>query len=356
MGVSRKNVGTHELSAGSLGVGSALARWAAPAGVVGRGVGPWPASPWGSVSGMMLRRLRVAVAAWFVLSLALGQVMFFSPSVTEVAAATGRPPLPPGIVRLPFAGTYQVTNVPGCYEHNRNHPLNTSRWGKEVNDRAFDFGMNGGTRVLAAGDGRVLSNYVDPYGAKILIIDHGNGVRSYYAHLSAFDVAPGKEVKAGQLVGKSGNSGYGAAYHLHFSVTTNGDPASTGNAANINSLPGIPWDINQLDANGYVTNCYASPNEKATGPAENTAPANPEQPPANTCTTGYQLSVNKPVAVLPDPVSVGQEVWAETEIVNTGCDDYKGNIYLGTSRSVRSRSSASTRSPWAALTRTESGR
>ena len=80
-----------------------------------------------------------------------------------------------------------------------------------------------GTPILAARPGRVV--HVEPnsgnYG-NLVIIDHGDGFRSLYAHLSSFTVASGQWVNTGQAIGRIGNTGRSTGPHLHFSVIRNG--------------------------------------------------------------------------------------------------------------------------------------
>jgi murein DD-endopeptidase MepM/ murein hydrolase activator NlpD len=55
-----------------------------------------------------------------------------------------------------------------------------------------------------------------------VIVDHGNGLKSLYAHFSRIDVAQGQRVERGQPLGQAGNTGYSFGVHLHFEVHLNG--------------------------------------------------------------------------------------------------------------------------------------
>lgn len=74
------------------------------------------------------------------------------------------------------------------------------------------------TEIYAINDGKVVSTAeLSNYG-KTVIIDHGLDIFSLYLHLDEFDVKEGDDVKRGQIIGLSGDTGYATAPHLHFSV------------------------------------------------------------------------------------------------------------------------------------------
>jgi murein DD-endopeptidase MepM/ murein hydrolase activator NlpD len=75
-----------------------------------------------------------------------------------------------------------------------------------------------GTPVRAAADGIVtFADMENGYG-RIIKIDHGNGIETYYAHLSRFYVQQGQDVRRGEMIGAVGSSGRVTAPHLHYEV------------------------------------------------------------------------------------------------------------------------------------------
>jgi len=99
--------------------------------------------------------------------------------------------------------------------------------GREKFHKGIDLAAVYGQDVQAARAGRVaVSGAQGGYGTTI-VIEHPDGTRSRYAHLSATLVEPGTMVEAGQLVGRAGNSGRATGTHLHFEVTgADGQPLS----------------------------------------------------------------------------------------------------------------------------------
>jgi len=86
--------------------------------------------------------------------------------------------------------------------------------------------MPKGTRVLATADGRVvraktLYTPFKNYGMEV-VIDHGYGYQTRYAHLSKILVRRGQRVKKGEMIGEVGSTGRAKGPHLHYEVMENG--------------------------------------------------------------------------------------------------------------------------------------
>lgn len=79
-----------------------------------------------------------------------------------------------------------------------------------------------GAKVVAAADGTVVLAEPQYFGGNMVYIDHGQGVISTYAHLSAFDVTAGQRVRKGEVIGRSGATGRVTGPHLHFGLLVQG--------------------------------------------------------------------------------------------------------------------------------------
>lgn len=60
----------------------------------------------------------------------------------------------------------------------------------------------------------------------LIIINHGGGITTHYAHLSSFDVEVGARVERGQIVGRAGSTGRATSPHLHYEVRVDGNPVN----------------------------------------------------------------------------------------------------------------------------------
>jgi murein DD-endopeptidase MepM/ murein hydrolase activator NlpD len=93
----------------------------------------------------------------------------------------------------------------------------------------IDIAVPAGTVVRAAGGGTVVQAGADPEYGLFVLVAHPNGYQTMYGHLSRSIAALGSAVKAGETLGRSGNTGRSSAPHLHFEVRHNGisiDPLS----------------------------------------------------------------------------------------------------------------------------------
>jgi murein DD-endopeptidase MepM/ murein hydrolase activator NlpD len=83
-----------------------------------------------------------------------------------------------------------------------------------------------GTPVHVTADGVVVSaGWSHGYG-KLVVVDHGNGFQTYYAHLSQFLAVPGEEVGRGQVIAYSGATGKATGPHIHYEVRLAGTPVN----------------------------------------------------------------------------------------------------------------------------------
>ncbi|MGH2348678.1 MAG: murein hydrolase activator EnvC family protein [bacterium] len=128
------------------------------------------------------------------------------------------PPLPPGrrVGRFLLPARGVLTSGFGY----RRHPIFRTR----RMHTGIDIAAPRGTPVLAAADGTVIyAGWFGGYG-KIVALDHGGGVSTLYAHLSAILVPAGRRVTRGQVIGRVGSTGYSTGPHVHFEVRINGRP------------------------------------------------------------------------------------------------------------------------------------
>jgi murein DD-endopeptidase MepM/ murein hydrolase activator NlpD len=88
----------------------------------------------------------------------------------------------------------------------------------------MDFSAEVGTPIYATGDGVIerADNLAQGYGNHV-VVGHGFGYRSLYAHMSKMAVKPGQKVSRGQLIGYVGSTGLSTAPHIHYEVIRNGE-------------------------------------------------------------------------------------------------------------------------------------
>ncbi len=109
--------------------------------------------------------------------------------------------------------------VTSGFGHRRN-PLTRAQEFHE----GIDISGDRGDPVVAPANGQVVyRDYRGGYG-NLLIIDHGYGYRTHYAHLSEFKVEEGAQIKRGDLIAKIGTTGFSTGPHLHYEIHMNGEP------------------------------------------------------------------------------------------------------------------------------------
>ncbi len=142
----------------------------------------------------------------------------------EIAAYNRRIKKNPKTARKPFKGRFmRPVNAPVTSGFgNRFHPiLRISRL-----HAGTDFGARSGSPIFAVADGTVISaSYSGGYGNRI-ILDHGGGLTTVYAHCSSLAVRAGQTVRQGQRIGAVGSTGLSTGPHLHFEMRVNGRPVN----------------------------------------------------------------------------------------------------------------------------------
>ena len=88
----------------------------------------------------------------------------------------------------------------------------------------IDIAVGYGVPIHSAGAGTVIyATWMGGYG-NVIIVDHGDGLSTLYAHQSSLAVGNGARVARGQTVGYVGSTGFSTGPHLHFEVRVNGNP------------------------------------------------------------------------------------------------------------------------------------
>lgn len=111
------------------------------------------------------------------------------------------------------------------------HILSGFDYAPNANHWGIDIAGNEGEGVYAADAGVIVYAGWNNYGyGNMILIDHGSGFQSLYAHLSAFNVGCGQSVGQGDVIGAIGNTGRSTGAHLHFEIMTSSYKAN-------------PWDL-----------------------------------------------------------------------------------------------------------------
>ena len=144
----------------------------------------------------------------------ISQVMLTAPSTETRARGTKERPswLPTGSFRWPCSG--RITSYFGY--------RNTGIRGASTNHQGIDIACAYGSPIYAADGGTVeYTGYKGAMGYTV-IINHGNGYKTYYEHCSSFTCSAGQHVYKGQQIARVGRSGVASGAHCHFGIQKNG--------------------------------------------------------------------------------------------------------------------------------------
>jgi len=131
----------------------------------------------------------------------------------------------------PYSRVWQTNMRPSLWPVNgrligafgdRSDPFN----GGQAFHTGVDVSGPRGAPVRATADGVVVhAEYSGGYG-RLVVIDHGRGVQTFYAHLSRMDVIAGQAIRRGEIIGGLGSSGRVTGPHLHYEVRVGGNPVN----------------------------------------------------------------------------------------------------------------------------------
>ena len=170
-------------------------------------------------------RLDVLTKKTYVQCRSFDEVALLSKRAGDMALCI--PAIPP---INPDRRKYKLSSVYGY----RSDPMS----GRRAMHKGVDFAMKPGNPVYATGDGVVESVSFEFFGyGNSLLIDHGFGYKTRYAHMKSIGVVEGMKVKRGECVGQSGNSGKSSGPHLHYEVIYKGNPVNPYNFYDLDMTP-----------------------------------------------------------------------------------------------------------------------
>lgn len=121
-----------------------------------------------------------------------------------------------GIMTWPLPGHSRISSPYGW----RMHPI----LGVEKFHTGLDIPAPSGTSIHSAQGGQVIfSGTMNGYG-NVVVVDHGDGISTLYAHMKSRAVSVGQDVEKGETIGRVGSTGRSTGPHLHFEVRKGGDP------------------------------------------------------------------------------------------------------------------------------------
>lgn len=134
--------------------------------------------------------------------------------IKEIQALSGNGNYAGGLLSWPTPGYTRVSSEFGY----RIHPI----LGYKKLHTGIDIAAPYGATVVAANSGKVIASYYNSSYGNMIIVDHGGGIATLYAHLSSRLVNVGTNVTRGQTIAKVGSTGMSTGPHLHFEVRLNG--------------------------------------------------------------------------------------------------------------------------------------
>lgn len=170
-------------------------------------------------------RLDVLTKKTYVQSKSYDEVALLSKRAGDMASCI--PAIPPvttdrSVYRLSSSFGYRVDPV----------------YGRTAHHKGVDFALDPGNPVYATGDGVVESVKFEFFGyGNHLVIDHGFGYKTRYAHMKNIGVVEGMKVKRGECIGESGNSGKSTGPHLHYEVIYKGRHVNPANYYDLTISP-----------------------------------------------------------------------------------------------------------------------
>ena len=170
-------------------------------------------------------RLDVLTKKTYVQSRSFDEVALLSKRAGDMASCI--PAIPPIV---PDKSKYKLSSTFGY----RSDPFS----GRSTMHKGVDFSMKPGNPIYATGDGVVESVGFEFFGyGNSVLIDHGFGYKTRYAHLKSIGVVEGMPVKRGECIGQSGNTGKSSGPHLHYEVLYKGRPVNPYNYYDLDMTP-----------------------------------------------------------------------------------------------------------------------
>jgi murein DD-endopeptidase MepM/ murein hydrolase activator NlpD len=152
----------------------------------------------------------------FVSRLLLPVCFMIEAALILQGCASGRRAVEPSVMPRGWPVPYDIAQV--------SSPFGAQRGSSR--HQGLDLSAPKGTPVRATADGRVIfAGRAGDFG-RLVVIDHGNGYETRYAHLKSIDVGKGAKITRGKVIGRVGKSGNATGYHLHYEIRLQGTPVN----------------------------------------------------------------------------------------------------------------------------------